>query len=118
MGLMSEAHTEVMDHTPRREVPEDGADTEFRPKALELLKKELDLVLKPYREIAGSRLNRTITRHREVEHAVQVLIHHFFVSPEETTAHVMDMLNEFVRIIDEFEAVSKTTSVLGNVREQ
>lgn len=85
---------------------------EFSP-----LREELALVLKPYRERKTPALNKISHPNNQVTHAIQVLTHHFIVSPLETAGQVMTLLNEFSKISDEMELVSGRISLMGKNHE-
>ena len=89
---------------------EGGIGGDNKGEGLSALRKELDLVLSGTRTRATLRLSTSSHPQPQVEHAIQVIIHFFLVSPEATAARVMDMLAEFSQLAAEMEGVSNRSS--------
>lgn len=73
------------------------------PEDIAPLRVELEMLLRPFREGAMPMLEQESLHHEQIQMAIQMLTHVFHAAPVETTAQVIQMLDDFQRIAGEME---------------
>jgi len=103
-GYELEARSEKWSAAPGTSLDSDGNETEPNHSAtLTRFKEDLDRLLQRSKGETKLWQGQDLTRDSQIRHAIQVLSHHFIVSPDETAIHVMNLLSELRRLVDEVE---------------
>lgn len=81
-------------------------EVKYNTAMLAALKRELDVVLDVYKNRGLALLNSTSYPDPRVLHAIDVIIHHFWLAPVETASLAMKMIEEFSRIAGEIHWIA------------
>lgn len=81
-------------------------EVKYNTAMLAALKQELDVVLDVYKNRGLALLNSTSYPDPRVLHAIDVILHHFWLAPVETASLAMKMIEEFSRIAGEIHWIA------------